>query len=233
VSLLVLKVGGAVAESVARLVGDLAAEGHDIVVVHGAGPQISAEMERRGLEVRFVDGRRYTTPEALEVVRESLARVNGSVCAAIGPRAVGFIGDEIGLEATRVSKLGLVGDPLPSRPALLESALREGLIPVVAPLAKGPLNVNADEAAVALAAGLGAERILFVTDVPGVLIEGDVVPSIGADEADRLLESGRFEGGIVPKLEAAVRAARLGIRADIGETAILADARIVSERARA
>ena len=221
-SLLVLKVGGAVAESVACLVNDLVAEGHEIAVVHGGGPQISAEMERQGLEVRFVDGRRYTTPETLEVVRESLAEVNASVCAAIGPRAAGFSGDEIGLEATQVSKLGLVGDPLPSRPALVESALRKGLIPVVAPLAKGPLNINADEAAVALAAGLGAERILFVTDVPGVLIDGDVVPSIGADEADRLLEEGTFQGGIVPKLEAAVRAARLGIRAEIGETAVVA-----------
>jgi acetylglutamate kinase len=225
VSRIVVKLGGAVTRNAAHVLADLVPGGHEICVVHGAGPQISTEMERRGLEVRFVDGRRYTTPEALEVVRESLVEVNGAVCAAIGPRAVGFIGDEIGLEATRVSKLGLVGDPLPSRPALLESALREGLIPVVAPLAKGPLNVNADEAAVALAAGLGAERILFVTDVPGVLIEGDVVPSIGADEADRLLESGTFEGGIVPKLEAAVRAARLGMRAEIGETAVVARGR--------
>ena len=177
-------------------------------------------MERRGLEVRFVDGRRYTTAEALEVVRESLAEVNAALCAAIGPRAVGLMGDEIGLEARQVSKLGLVGDPLPSRPALVLSALRQGRIPVVAPLAKGPLNVNADEAAVALAAGLGAERILFVTDVPGVLVDGDVVASIGADEADRLLDNGTFEGGIVPKLQAAVRAARLGMRAEIGETAV-------------
>jgi acetylglutamate kinase len=74
---------------------------------------------------------------------------------------------------------------------------------------------------VALAAGLEAERILFVTDVPGVLVDGDVVRSIGADEADRLLEDGVFHGGIVPKLEAAVRAARLGMRAEIGETAVV------------
>ncbi len=221
-SLLVLKVGGAVAAEAARVVNDLVAEGHELAVVHGAGPQISAEMERRGLEVRFVNGRRYTSPEALEVVRESLAEVNASLCAAIGPRAVGLMGDEIGLEATQVSKLGLVGDPQPSRPALVVSALREGRIPVVAPLAKGPLNVNADEAAVALAAGLGAERILFVTDVPGVLVAGDVVPSISADEADQLLSEGTFQGGIVPKLEAAVRAARLGMRAEIGDTAVVA-----------
>ncbi len=131
------------------------------------------------------------------------------------------MGDEIGLEARRNHKLGLVGDPQPSRPALVLSALRKGRIPVVAPLAKGPLNVNADEAAVALAAGLEAERILFVTDVPGLLVDGDVVSSIGADEADRLLDDGTFQGGIVPKLQAAVRAARLGMRAEIGETAVI------------
>src|SRR5262245_27343724 len=217
--LLVLKCGGAVAESAAD--GILAfAKSRDVLVVHGAGPQISAQMRERGLEVRFVDGRRYTSPEALEVVRESLAEVNAALVAAIGPRAVGFLGDELGLEARQVSKLGLVGDPLPSRPALVLSALRQGRIPVIAPLAKGPLNVNADEAAVALAAGLGAERILFVTDVPGLLIDGDVVPSIGADEADHLLGQGTFEGGIVPKLHAAVRAARLGMRAEIGATAV-------------
>ena len=217
--LLVLKCGGAVAADAAE--GILAfAETNDVVVVHGAGPQISAQMRECGLEVRFVDGRRHTSPEALEVVRESLAEVNAALVAAIGPRAVGFLGDELGLEARQVSKLGLVGDPLPSRPALVLSALRQGRIPVIAPLAKGPLNVNADEAAVALAAGLGAERILFVTDVPGLLIDGDVVPSIGADEADHLLGEGTFQGGIVPKLPAAVRAARLGMRAEIGATAV-------------
>lgn len=223
-SLLVLKLGGAIAPDAADTILGFAAQ-TEVVVVHGAGPQISAVMRERGLEVRFVDGRRYTTPEALDVVRDSLAAVNAALCAAIGPRAIGLMGDALGLEATQVPRLGLVGDPLPSRPALVLSALREGRIPVIAPLAKGPLNVNADEAAVALAAGLGAERILFVTDVPGLLIDGDVVHTIGADEADTMLKAGAFEGGIVPKLEAAVRAARLGMRAEIGRTAVLATAR--------
>ena len=218
---LVVKLGGRIAADATDVVLRLA-DDHDVVVVHGAGPQISAEMERRGLQVRFVNGRRFTTRDALAVVRASLAEVNAALCEAIGPRAVGLMGDEIGLRATQVSKLGLVGDPAPSRPALVESALRQGRIPVVAPLAEGPLNVNADEAAVALAAGLVAERILFVTDVPGVLVDGDVLPSIGADEADRLLDDGTFQGGIVPKLEAAVRAARLGIAAEIGDTAVTA-----------
>ena len=91
-----------------------------------------------------------------------------------------------------------------------------GLIPVVAPLAVGPLNVNADEAAAALAIGLGADRILFVTDVPGVLRDDRVLDHIGADE----VEAGCFEGGIVPKLHAAVVAARRGVRAEIGRTLV-------------
>jgi acetylglutamate kinase len=222
VTRVVVKVGGAVATSVARQVLDLATSRCQVCVVHGAGPQISGEMRRRGLPVEFVDGRRVTSAEALEVVRESFAAVNASLCAAVGPRAVPLFGDEIGLVARRVPALGLVGDPLPSCPRPIEAALAEGMIPVVAPLARGPLNVNADEAASALAIGLGAEKILFLTDVPGLLLEGAVVPSIGAGDAEGLLDAGELEGGIVPKLRAAVIAAKLGVRAEIGETAVLA-----------
>lgn len=220
-SRLVLKVGGAVAERAAAHVLALHREGHEVCVVHGAGPQISAEMARRGLETTFVEGRRVTHASALEVVRESLAQVNAALCAAIGPLAVGLMGDEIGIEAVQIPELGLVGDPLPSRPAPVLGALDEGRIPVVSPLAAGPLNVNADETAVALAAGLAADRILFVTDVPGLLLDGGVVSSISADEAERLLGAGTFDGGIVPKLRAAVHAARLGMRAEIGETVVV------------
>src|SRR5712692_424601 len=221
VSRVVLKVGGAVAEGAAAEARALHDAGDEVCVVHGAGPQISAEMERRGLEVAFVGGRRVTSAAALEVVRTSFAEVNAALCAAIGPAAVGLMGDEIGIEAVQVPGLGLVGDPLPSRPEAVEHALRERRIPVVAPLARGPLNVNADETAVALATGLEAERLLFVTDVPGLLVDGGVVLSIGADEADRLLAADGFEGGIVPKLRAAVHAARLGLRVEIGETEVV------------
>ncbi|MBI4172243.1 MAG: acetylglutamate kinase [Actinobacteria bacterium] len=221
-SRVVLKVGGRVATEAAADALALAAAGHEVVVVHGAGPQISAEMVRRGIEVRFVNGRRVTTAAALEVARESLAAVNGELCAAIGPLARPLQGDEIGLLAVHVPALGLVGDPVPTRPAAVEAALASGLIPVVAPLAQGPLNVNADEAAAALAVGLGADRILFVTDVPGVFVGGGVVPSLAAADADRMLDEGAFEGGIVPKLVAAVRAAREGVVAEIGETRVTA-----------
>ena len=216
--MIVVKVGGAVATDAAREILSLA-RSERVVVVHGAGPQISSEMRRRGLPVRFVRGRRVTSPQALEVVRESLLDVNRRLCEAIGPAAVGLAGDEIGLLALRARGLGLVGDPIPSAPQPILEVLDAGLIPVVAPLAEGPLNVNADEAAAALAVGLGARRLLFVTDVPGVLHGDGVLGEIEADEADRLLPL--LEGGIVPKLQAAVQAARSGVPAHIGETAVV------------
>jgi len=218
----VLKVGGASVSGTADVVRELRRLGHSVCVVHGAGPQISEEMERRGLEVRFVRGRRVTTPEGLEVVRESFGAVNAAVCAAVGPDALPLAGEEIGLEAEQVPELGLVGRPVPSRPEAVVAALEAGRVPVVAPLARGPLNVNADEAATALAVGLGAKRILFLTDVPGVFHEGRLLHSIPAAQAEALVGDGRFEGGIVPKLLAASRAARSGVRAEIGATAVVA-----------
>ena len=189
-SLVVLKLGGRVAADAVR--DALSRVGGPAVVVHGAGPQITAEMARRGIEPRFVRGRRVTTPDVLEVVRESLDTVNAEVCAAVGPAALSLRGDEIGLEARRVPSLGLVGEPEPCAP----------------------------EAAAALAVGLGAERILFVSDVPGVLVEGALARVLPADEAEAALDAGEFEGGIVPKLVAAVRAARGGVRASIGATEV-------------
>jgi acetylglutamate kinase len=221
VTRILVKVGGAAVAGAASEVLALARD-HEICVVHGAGPQISEEMSRRGLEVRFVGGRRVTTAQGLEVVRASLNAVNGELCAAIGQLAVGLRGDEIGLQAQRVPALGLVGDARVSRPTIVLAALAAGLIPVVSPLAAGPLNVNADEAAAALALGIGAERIVFVTDVPGVYHAGLLVDSISADRVVSLVEGGAFEGGIVPKLLAAARAARSGVRAEIGATAVVA-----------
>jgi acetylglutamate kinase len=216
--LVVLKLGGRVAADAVR--DALSRVGGPAVVVHGAGPQITEQMARRGIEPVFVRGRRVTTPEVLEVVRVSLEAVNAEVCAAIGPAAQSLRGEEIGLRARRVPALGLVGEPEPSAPAAIRDAVRAGRVPVVSPLAEGPLNVNADEAAAALAVGLGAERILFVSDVPGVLVEGSLARVLPADEAEAALDAGAFEGGIVPKLVAAVRAARGGVRATIGATEV-------------
>jgi acetylglutamate kinase len=221
-SRVLVKVGGAVSAGAADEIAALRAAGHEVVVVHGAGPQISAELERRGIEVRFVDGRRVTCEEAIEVVRDALHDVNDVLCTALGADAEPLFGEELGLPATQVPELGLVGRPQPARPPEIEQALAQGKIPVVSPHAAGPLNVNADDAAAALAVGLGVDRLLFVTDVPGVLVEGGVAAAIEAGEAERLVGEGHFQGGIVPKLLAAVQAARGGVRAEIGETAVLA-----------
>jgi acetylglutamate kinase len=190
-----LKIGGASTAGAAETVSELRSLGHQVCVVHGAGPQISQEMELRGIEVRFVNG---------------------------GPDAVGLAGDEVGLVAEPIPGLGLVGNPLPSRPEAVANALAAGFVPVVSPLARGPLNVNADEAASALAVGLGAQRILFLTDVPGVFQDGELLHSIGAARAELLVGQGTFEGGIVPKLLAAAGAARHGLVAEIGATAVVA-----------
>jgi len=217
-----VKLGGRVAGDSVDLVLARHAAGDRVVVVHGAGPQITAELRARGIEARFVDGRRFTDAATMAVVRTASVAVGVELCGALGPQARHLVGDGIGLEAVRAPELGFVGIPVPCRPAAIEEALEASCIPVVTPLAVGPLNVNADEAATALAAGLEAERVLFVTDVPGVYLGGSVLTRLHADRATELLDAGAFEGGIVPKLLAAVQAARLGLRAEIGETAVVA-----------
>ena len=102
------------------------------------------------------------------------------------------------------------------------AALRDGKIPVVAPLAVGPLNVNADDAAAAIALGLGATRLVFLTDVDGLFLDGEVVDAIDVGDAETLLAEGTLDGGIIPKLRAAALAAASGIPAHIGRTAVVA-----------
>ena len=218
----VLKLGGKIAAAAAVRALDLVRAGDEVVVVHGAGPQITAKLRQKGIPVDFVNGRRVTSPATLAVVRSSLVAVGAEVSAALGPAAHPLVGDEIGLEARPLPGLGHVGEPLPCRPAAVEAALAAGRIPVVAPIAVGPQNVNADEAASALAVGLGADRIVFMTDVPGVFVEGALAERIDAVQVEGLLGSGALEGGIVPKLVAAVRAARLGVHPEIGVTEVLA-----------
>ena len=217
----VLKLGGSVAADSLDVVRELNAAGDEVVLVHGAGPQITDELRSRGTPVRFVRGRRFTDSATLAVVRSSLVDVGAELSAALGPATVHLVGDEIGLEAVPVPDLGLVGEPVPGSLGAVVAALEAGRIPVVTPVAVGPLNVNADEAATAIAASVDAQRVVFVSDVPGVYLDGAVVPRIDADRATELLEDGTFEGGIVPKLMAAVRAARAGLTAEIGETAVV------------
>ncbi|MBA3348311.1 MAG: hypothetical protein H0T13_07090, partial [Actinobacteria bacterium] len=113
-SLVVLKVGGGVVATAAQAVEELVFQEHKVVLVHGAGAQITFAMERLAMPVTFVDGRRVTSEAALDVVRAALADVNAALCAAIGPRAAAFP-DGV-LDATAAPGLGLVGDPVPSAP---------------------------------------------------------------------------------------------------------------------
>jgi acetylglutamate kinase len=222
VTRLIVKVGGAVAgESADRILG-LREEGHEVIVVHGAGPQITQEMQSRGIPVEFVNGRRRTSRAALDVVRESMEEVNASLCAELGDVAAPVFGHLSGLLAVPVPPLGWVGDPLPCRPKAILAAIANGKVPVVAPLAVGPLNVNADDAAAALALGLGARRLVFLTDVPGLYVDDEVLDAIDVTRATQMLDAGAFDGGIVPKLRAAALAAGSGITAEIGRTAVTA-----------
>src|SRR4029077_7256888 len=122
--------------------------------------------------------------------------------------------------AERLTELGHVGMLLPVVPAALRELLETEDVPVIAPLARGPLNVNADDAAAVLAVALGAERLVFVSDVPGVFVDGALVSQLS--EQDISLLNGHLTGGIVPKLQAAVLAAREGVRVDVGTTAVVA-----------
>jgi acetylglutamate kinase len=215
----VVKVGGAVATRSAEAVLELARD-DEVCVVHGAGPQISLEMERAGIPVEFVGGRRVTTPEALEIVRASLAAVNEALWAALGPRAVPFFGEDVGLRANQVPELGLVGDPIAGELPVLTRILESGRIPVIAPIAAGPLNVNADDAAAVIAVGVHADRLLFLTDVEGFMLDGDVLDSLDVSHAEDLLSGGTLDPTILPKLGAAIEAARHGVTAFIGRTEI-------------
>ena len=135
---LVLKLGGRIAGDSTALALDRHDTGDEVVVVHGAGPQITAELQARGIPVTFVDGRRFTDSETLAVVRTSLVAVGAELAAALGPAAMHLVGDEIGLEALRIAELGFVGEPLPCAPAAIEEALADRRIPVVTPVAVRP-----------------------------------------------------------------------------------------------
>jgi acetylglutamate kinase len=227
-SRIVVKVGGAVASQSAEAVFELAAE-HEVCVVHGAGPQISVEMERAGIPVEFVGGRRVTSFEGIQVVVASLEAVNAELCNAIGERAVPFFAHEIGFWAVPIDELGLVGDPRPQDIPALERVLNAGKIPVVAPIARRDrgtgypyLNVNADDAAATIAVSLDADRLLFLTNVEGFLLDGEVVDSLDVATAEQLLRGGTLDPTILPKLGAAIEAARDGVPAFIGRTEVLA-----------
>ncbi|WP_431965589.1 acetylglutamate kinase [Actinacidiphila sp. bgisy160] len=201
------------------------------VVVHGGGPQISAQLERLGVPARFLGGQRVTTPETLDVVRMVLAgKVQRELVRLInehGPYAVGITGEDAHtLTAVRryaevggeLMDIGLVGEVTEVSTAALDVLLDHGHVPVVSPLARGTdgevYNVNADAAAGALAVALGAESLMVLTGVPGLYADWPrrerVLDRLTATELELMLPS--LGGGMVPKMESCLRAVRAGVR---------------------
>ncbi|MFZ2964721.1 MAG: acetylglutamate kinase [Rhodoglobus sp.] len=199
------------------------------VVVHGGGPQITAELTRRGIPSEFRGGYRVTTEESIGIVRQVLAeQVGGELVGLInqhGALAVGISGDEHGLFAGERRStvidgeevdLGLVGEVTAVDPTRVLEVLDEGRIPVVSTVANGPdglLNVNADSAAASLAIALGAARLIVLTDVEGLYRDwperDSLVPAITAAELAALLPS--LESGMIPKMTACLDAVRGGV----------------------
>jgi acetylglutamate kinase len=196
------------------------------VVVHGGGPQIGDLMSRLGKTPSFHEGLRITDAETLDIARMVLVgKVNRDIVSALnvsGALAVGCSGEDAGFitAAERNPALGYVGDVVSVDPTLLEHLLQEGLVPVVATIgtdATGQAyNINADTVAGALAEALGAEKLVFLTDVSGVRAERDdpasVLQSVTADGLDALVASKAVAGGMVPKARACSHAVRHGVR---------------------
>lgn len=224
---LLIKLGGTLLDSVesrARLASEIAAaaRGNETVVVHGGGKQMTRYLAERGVESRFVKGLRVTTPEVLDALLKVLAgTVNHELTAALtaaGARPVGLSGlDGLLAEAEQLDpELGAVGRPVRSHPELLDLLTGHGFLPVVACIggsAAGEIyNVNADQMAVSCASGFRADKLLFLTDVEGVMdASGAIVPSLSPGDIDELIATGVAAGGMRAKLEAAKTALAGGV----------------------
>jgi acetylglutamate kinase len=218
----VLKIGGRALESggEAALAAELPAFGAPVVIVHGGGAEVSAWCERLGLATRFHDGRRVTDPATLEVVAAVLAGLaNKRLVArlrAAGLDAVGLAALDGGtVEAVRhpESALGAVGAVHAVHPALIETLLEQGRVPVIASVCHTEgelLNVNADDLAAALAGALHARALLLLSDTPGLRLEGAIVERLDAAGLARALDHPDVQGGMRPKLIAARAAIESG-----------------------
>ena len=200
--------------------------GMNPVVVHGGGPQITDLMRRLGKEPEFVDGRRVTDAETVDIVRMTLVgKVNREIVASInrhGSYAVGLSGEDAGLIRVdqRDPALGFVGDVRHIDPTIVLRLLREELIPVIATVGVDDhghaYNVNADTVAGAMAEALDAEKLVYLTDVAGVYRdwpdETSLISRIDVRGMDQLIADGKVSEGMIPKLESCVSALRAGVR---------------------
>jgi acetylglutamate kinase len=209
--------------------------GINMVVVHGGGPKISETMEKMGKSPVFIHGQRVTDEETVDIVEMVLGGlVNKEIVALInrhGGKAVGLTGKDGGLiKAKRkiikkksakaeeeIIDLGQVGEVVEVNPGVLKTLDDSGFIPVVAPVGVGDkgetLNINADSVASALAGALRAEKLILLTDVEGILDrKGNVIPTLSKDEIDGLLEDGTITDGMIPKVEACLKALEAGVK---------------------
>ena len=247
----VVKYGGhamgneALAAQFGRDIALLKQVGVNPVVVHGGGPQINAMLQRLAIKSSFVDGLRVTDASMVEVVEMVLAgTVNKHVTGLInqaGALAVGICGKDGGLirarkltrtirdpdsHIERALDLGFVGEPESVDVRVIHALTGAGLIPVIAPVAMGAdgqtYNINADSVAGAIAGALGAQRMLMLTDVPGVLdADRHLIPDLTIAQVEANIASGVISGGMIPKVENCVDAVRKGVRG-----AVILDGRI-------
>lgn len=237
--ILVVKLGGTSLAEQQQVLAEVAvvARRRPVVLVHGGGKRMTEWLERLGVETHFEAGLRVTDAAAIEVAAAVLRGVvNSELVAALrGLRvdAVGLSGVDGGLLiAERVAGMGLVAHVVGLRRDLLDALLVAGQVPVVAPLARDEsgivCNVNADDAAAGIAAGLGARQLVLLTDVDGVRdADGRRLETLTAGEAEALIEAGVIAGGMVPKVRAA-----LGALAWEGAEAVIADAGAADALAR-
>ena len=227
----VVKFGGnamvdpALADSFAEDIVLMRSVGIRPVVVHGGGPQISQLMERLGMVPEFRDGQRVTNAETVDIARMVLVgKVNREIVSAInlhGPLAVGVSGEDAGLivAGARHPDLGFVGDVHAVNPAILERLLAEELIPVVSTIGADetgqPYNINADAVAGALAEALDAEKLIYLTDLEGLLGDladrSSLITRIDAPALQALVDDGTLSGGMIPKIAACLQAVGHGV----------------------
>lgn len=229
----VVKYGGAamkdggLREDFARDVALLRYVGIQVVVVHGGGPMIDAMLRKLSIEPQKVKGMRVTDEATMEVVEMVLAgKINQDLCSLLnrhGAKAVGLSGhDARFMQCDRLLDdgvdLGLVGVPKHVDPTVLRALQQDGFVPVIAPIGiddqDRSLNVNADLVAGAVASALKAEKLVLLTDVPGVLDpQGALVPSLDAKEVEAAIARGDIAGGMIPKVRCCLDAIDQGVRA--------------------
>lgn len=223
--------GSLIARSWARSKGQL-------VLVHGGGDEVSTLQQVLGGAAQFVNGRRVTTERDIDLVRMALSgSANKRLVATLntaGIAAIGLSGEDaslIGADPMDAEHLGYVGSPARINVDLLRHLLAGGYLPVISPVSRDDtgalgvaLNVNGDDAAAAIAGALHADELLLVADVPGVLRDGDVVPTLNCAEAHTALADGTAAGGMRAKLQAALAALDAGIpRVRISDLAAIGD----------